>query len=254
MCEFPDARSALESLNDGPPRDENIWRKVRHPDIRRPVQTFLLRALHSSLKIREFWERIPNYEQRTQCSVCNEATESLEHILLDCPRGHANLIWTNAKSTWPACFGAWPDIHLGTILGCGSISLPALNQNGHPNPGRSRLLRILLSESAHLIWVLRCERIIQGTKHSAGTTINRWTNKINHRLSLDQFITTKWNRKPITRELVEKTWTPSLLQTTPDLPQDWFTNSEVLVGIKPPRPPAHRGPRAVHGAPHYPTH
>ena len=97
MCEFPDARSALESLNDGPPRDENIWRKVRHPDIRRPVQTFLLRALHSSLKIREFWERIPNYEQRTQCSVCNEATESLEHILLDCPRGHANLIWTNAN-------------------------------------------------------------------------------------------------------------------------------------------------------------
>ena len=29
-------RSALESLNDGPPCDENIRRKVRHPDIRRP--------------------------------------------------------------------------------------------------------------------------------------------------------------------------------------------------------------------------
>ena len=247
-------RSALESLNDGPPRDENIWRNVRHPDIRRPIQTFLLRALHGSLKIGDFWERIQNYEQHAQCSVCNETTESLDHILLECPQGHANLIWTNAKSTWPACFGAWPAIHLGTILGCGSLSLPALHQNGHPNPGRSRLLRILLSESAHLIWVLRCERVIQGTNHSVNAIINRWTNKINHRLTLDRFIATKWNRKPITQKLVENTWTPSLLQTTPDLPQDWITNSEVLVGIKPSRPPAYRGPRAVHGAPHYPTH
>jgi len=160
----------------------------------------------------------------------------------------------NANSTWPACFGAWPDIHLGTILGCGSLSLPALHQNSHPNPGRSRLLCILLSESAHLIWVLHCECVIQGTKHLAGAIINRWTNKINHHLTLDQFIATKWNRKPITRELVENTWTPSLLQTTPDLPQDWITNPEVLVGIKPPQPPAHQGPRAVHGAPHYSTH
>jgi hypothetical protein len=137
-------------------------------DIRRPIQTFLLRAPQGSLKIGEFWERIQNYEQRAKCCVCNEATESL---------GHANLIWTNAKSIWPV-------IHLGTILGCESLSLPAPHQNGHPNPGRSRLLRLLLSESAHLIWVLRCERVIQETNHSVDSTINRWTNKINHRLTL----------------------------------------------------------------------
>ncbi|KAI6008315.1 hypothetical protein F5J12DRAFT_719931, partial [Pisolithus orientalis] len=74
------------------PRDENIWRNVRHPDVWRPIQTFLLRALHASLKIVEFWENIPLYERRARCSICNEATESLEHILLDCHRGQANSI------------------------------------------------------------------------------------------------------------------------------------------------------------------
>lgn len=54
-------RSALESLNDSPPRDKNIWKNVRHPDIRR--------TLHSSLKIGEFWERIPQYEQHGQCCL-----------------------------------------------------------------------------------------------------------------------------------------------------------------------------------------
>ena len=243
-------RCAVEIVNKEPPRDERIWRNARHPGIRRPIQTFLLRALHGSLKIGEFWEKIPNYEQRARCSVCNEVTESLEHIPLKCPRGHASTIWTTARSIWPACFGEWPVIHLGTILGCGSLSLPAPNHNDHPNPGCSRLLRILLSEPAHLIWVLRCERVIQGTNHSADAAINRWFNKINHRLTLDRLIATKWNRKPVTRVLVENTWTSTLLKTTLDSPQDWITNSEVLVGIKPLRPPAHRGPRAVYGAPH----
>ena len=96
------------------------------------------------------------------------------------------MIWTNAKSIWPACFGAWPAIHPGTILGCSSLSLPALHQNSHPNLGCSRPnLRVLC-----------CEHAIQGTNHSADATINRWINKINHRLTLDRFIATKWNRKP----------------------------------------------------------
>ena len=83
--------------------------------------------------------------------------------------------------------------------------------------------------------------------------IPRWYNKTNHRLSLDKYIASKWNRKPVTQEIVKRTWYPSLLQTSPDLTEDWITNPEVLVGTKPPRPPVHRGPRAVHRVPHYPT-
>ena len=137
-----------------------------------------------------------------------------------------------AKSIWPTAFGAWPEIHHGTILGCGSVSPPSAQNNNRPNPGKSRLLRILLSESAHLIWVFRYERVIQRTCHTNDAMKMRWYNKIDHRLSLDRYIASKWNRKPITQEIVKRTWYPSLLQTSPDLTEDWVTNSEVLVGIK----------------------
>ena len=76
------------------------------------------------------------------------------------------------------------------------------------NPGKSCLLRILLSESAHLIWVLRCERVIQERLHTNEVGKTLWYNKINHRLSLDRYIASKWNRKPVTQEIVERTWYP----------------------------------------------
>ena len=155
-------------------------------------------------------------------------------IPLGSGRGQANSIWTLAKLIWPTAFGDWPEIHLGTILGCGSVSPPTPQNDNRPNPGKSRLLRMLLSESAHLIWVLRCERVIQETLHTNEAVKTRWYNKINHRLSLDRYIASKWNRKPVTQEIVKRTWYPSLLQTSPDLTEDWITNTGVLVGIKPP--------------------
>jgi hypothetical protein len=35
------------------------------------------------------------------------------------------------------------------------------NRETRTGAGAARLLQILLTESAHLIWVLRCERVIQ---------------------------------------------------------------------------------------------
>ena len=49
----------------------------------------------------------------------------------------------------------------------------------------ARLLRILMSEIAHLIRVLRSERTIQNKQHSRNEIKNRWHAKINHRLQLD---------------------------------------------------------------------
>ena len=63
----------------------------------------------------------------------------------------------------------WPGNDLGTILGCGCLTVhhnehQNQNQDHHPNKahlkGATRLLQILLSESAFLIWALRCERVI----------------------------------------------------------------------------------------------
>jgi len=118
-------REALKDLNNAPPKDESIWRNLKHPDIKQPIQSFLFRALHGSLRISEFWHRIPNFDHHATCINCRDTTESLKHILLECPHGQSETIWSLARSIWPESFGAWPAIYLGTILGCGSIRFPA---------------------------------------------------------------------------------------------------------------------------------
>ena len=118
--------------------------------------------------------------------------------------------------------------------------------------GPSRLLRILISESAHLIWVLRCERTIQGLSHSTASIKSRWYNKINQCLDLDRHIATRYNRKPITRQLVLDTWQATLLERFPFLEDDWITNHEVLVGITLTRSPPWNGITSELTEPHTP--
>ena len=161
----------------------------------------------------------------------------MEHILIDCDNVAISTVWSLAKQTWPSTFGLWPEPQLGLILGCGSIALPQQDDDDSTKTGPSRLLRILISESAHLIWVLRCERTIQGLSHSTDSIKTRWYNKINDRLNLDRHIATTYNRKPITRQLVLATWQTTLLERFPFLEEDWITNHEVLVGIKLTRSP-----------------
>ncbi|KAF8548017.1 hypothetical protein OG21DRAFT_1423825, partial [Imleria badia] len=98
----------------------------------------------------------------------------------------------------------------------------------------TRLLRILISESAHLIWALRCERVISERSHSATDIRTRWTNKINLRINIDRR-RAKLPKRPSLPKQIQLTWQPILSDKT-HLPQDWVTNLEVLVGIKLPRP------------------
>ena len=138
-------KSTLEDLNGAPPKDESIWKSPKHPDIRQPIQNFFFKTLHGTLRVSDFWRGIPN---------CRGITESIEHIILDCPSGPSEIIWHLAKLTWPTSLREWPEIHLGTVLGCGSILLPAQCDNQHTDRGHTCFLQILISESAHLIWVL----------------------------------------------------------------------------------------------------
>ena len=50
----------------------------------------------------------------------------------------------------------------------------------------SRLLTILLTESAYLIWKLRNERRIRGKEHNASEIMNRWYATIDRRITLDR--------------------------------------------------------------------
>ena len=121
--------------------------------------------MHGTQKIGNFWSNINNYEMHQTCNTC-EKLETMEHILIHCNAIAPRIIWDLATNLWPHAPQLWPNISLGIILGCGSINFPesatqavhqrVRNETTAPK-GAMRLMQILLSESAHLIWVLRCE-------------------------------------------------------------------------------------------------
>ncbi|KAJ6594763.1 hypothetical protein B0H19DRAFT_919145 [Mycena capillaripes] len=99
--------------------------------------------------------------------------------------------------------------------------------------GTTHLYRILMSESAHLIWRLRCERVIREQDFASNREIhNRWLKSINNRLGMDCALINgaKWGKKVIKKLLVLVTWSKTL-KNEDNLPKDWTWETEVLVGI-----------------------
>ena len=97
--------------------------------------------------------------------------------------------------------------------------------------GRQRLLTILLTESAYLIWKLRNERRIRGKEHTTSEITNRWYANIDRRITLDRAMANpeKFAKKALDPDLVKRTWSGTL-QNEKDLPNNWIWKGEVLVG------------------------
>ncbi|KAG2085763.1 hypothetical protein BD769DRAFT_1717572, partial [Suillus cothurnatus] len=236
-------RLAVEALSSNQETNETIWRSCRNTDISKNIQLFLYKALHNAHRVGEFWKTIPDHEHRALCTQCPGEIESISHILTDCNNPVNKTIWQLAEATWPTKHGTWPRPHIGLILGCGAIYIPNTEQNRTINKknnnapfkkGASHLLRILISESAYLIWIIRCERVIRESTHNEDSVRRRWRNAIDRRLQLDRALASKTRRNTKMINKVRSTWNEVLLNQQPQ--DDWVTNLEVLVGIKLPRP------------------
>ena len=95
--------------------------------------------------------------------------------------------------------------------------------------GPTRLFQIILSESAYLIWVLRCERVIQEKPLTEGEIKARWYRAINDRLTINKTTATKIVRTNRFKKLMDGTWGPALRKGQ-ELPVNWMHDREVLVG------------------------
>ena len=135
------------------------------------------------------------------------------------------------------------DLHIleGVILGGGLANFK--RDDGNQDVAKNRLYKILITESAHLIWVLRCERRIANgdnprDHHTAQAVEGRWLRKINERLQIDCLLTNKflYERKALKTKKVYYTWTKCSTNTE-DFHQEWCRNPGVLVGMESRCPP-----------------
>ena len=219
--------------------NELIWQSLQNPAIRLRIRQFLYKAMHGTQKIGEFWIHIPNFEERGICLTCR-TVESMDHILFRCREPAVGRIWHLAKKAWPYREIPWPQISLGIVLGCGAITpqappRPGGNDHRQPsrNNGATRLMQIIISESAYLIWVIRCERVIRGETHNAREIRARWLKTINKRLTEDKIIATTIKRDSTHIRRVKNTWGKLLdKERGGNLPDDWINDPEVLVGTR----------------------
>ncbi|KAJ7310138.1 hypothetical protein DFH08DRAFT_718924, partial [Mycena albidolilacea] len=95
------------------------------------------------------------------------------------------------------------------------------------------LYKILITESAHLIWELRNERTIQHTgPHALEKIRNHWLKTINNRLAVDCAMMNKlkYSKKALKISLVKSTW-KKILKDEHSLAKDWPKKVGVLVGV-----------------------
>ncbi|KAJ7926971.1 hypothetical protein B0H13DRAFT_1599033, partial [Mycena leptocephala] len=131
----------------------------------------------------------------------------------------------------------WPAVSMGTILGSGLTVFK--DNSGRPQPALARLYKILMTESAHVIWKLRCDSMIghEGTPPSTQEVHNRWVKVMNEHLEIDINLTNKLKygkQHSLSPTLVLDTWHRTLLDKN-TLPDDWLREPRVLVGITPKR-------------------
>ncbi|KAF9560007.1 hypothetical protein CPC08DRAFT_735966 [Agrocybe pediades] len=229
-----ETREAVLRWTGREPTQEEIWRSLRDKTIPYNIRAFLWKAMHNAYMVGGYWRSIQGYEQRVDCHLCGEE-DSLRHILTSCRASGHETIWAEVRRVWSIKKLPWIETSLGTVLGCALLNLTA--PSGRALKGPSRLLKILISESAHLIWKIRWEWTMEHEEDplkilKASEVQKRWLKAINDRLMLDMIQTnrTKFGHRAISPRLVESTWW-DVLQDKQSLDDDWIMNrSGVLVG------------------------
>ena len=140
--------------------EKDIWKGMRQKDLAKTTQNFLWMAIHDAYMIGNNWlrpEYAAEYQRRSECQTCIQI-ETMDHILTDCTATGQSEIWALVDALWTKKYVSPPSIKpdLGNIFGS-----PGVTFRHEINDGKTRLYRILMAESAHLIWRLRCERVIQ---------------------------------------------------------------------------------------------
>jgi ribonuclease HI len=218
------AKAAAANTEGGFPPSRKIWRSTFDKDISRSIRFFLWMLVHDGYKVGKYWDNVPTCQQRGQCGTCG-VHESMEHILTQCAEPGQKEIWDLASEMWRMKTGKDLRPTIGQIMAGGIIKCG--------DPGTTRLYKILVTESAHLIWRTRNERVIQQSGPAPLAKIqNRWLKIINNRLALDCAMTDKFKyaKKALKISLVKRTWKKTLKDER-TLAKDWPKTVGVLVGV-----------------------
>ncbi|KAE9409447.1 hypothetical protein BT96DRAFT_806370 [Gymnopus androsaceus JB14] len=182
----------IESVQDRfnyTPTPESIWKAIRHKDLEHKTRNFMWMIIHDAYWTGTHWLRSSmnqELQERAFCATCGKV-DDFQHILMECESPGQTIIWNLVSKVWEMKDSTipWTLLSLGDVLGCGLARAK--------NAGGSRLWKIMIAESAYLIWILCSKQVIanEGTPFTKGEVQNRWVKMINNQLELDCRMTHK---------------------------------------------------------------
>lgn len=222
----------MEDSNGTAPNESQIWATAKSKDFSRQIRFFLWMSIHDAYKIGKYWTELigGEYTERGLCRHCDDAIEDMPHILTKCESPGQSEIWGMAENLWTKKGYEWRQPWIGDILACGTRTI--IDDKDATQHGDTRFWRILIAESAYLIWKIRCARVIQDDNQPVTKTAvqNKWRRMINERLDLDRKLTHKrYGKKATKTHTVLTTWR-GVLVNEDKLPKNWIESSGVLVG------------------------
>lgn len=214
----------LERVAGAVVKEETLWSSLGKPDVTRECRQFMWKVLHDAFMVGRHWLRPKMSEElqaRAVCRVCNEL-ESMDHILFKCRAVGREHIWSLLRSAWRLTGREERVPTWGSILGAACIPCEAGEDAMHDAPSNA-LWTTLATESAYLVWKLRCERVIQneGKEFTTMEVSNRWHSTMNGRLTMDRSATAKaLGDRALKSQRVQMVWKP-IIEGADSLPLDW---------------------------------
>ncbi|EJD51084.1 hypothetical protein AURDEDRAFT_57515 [Auricularia subglabra TFB-10046 SS5] len=147
-------KEAMREFYGKPPTTRQIWQDLRSGSLTRQAREFLWKAIHGVHKTGAYFKNMKQpWSDYATCPACG-VEESLEHILLDCPQSGQQDVWVLVDD-FLAKMGLQVDVTYGLILGCASVRVR--DRFTDRILRLERIFKIVVSESAFLIWKIRCE-------------------------------------------------------------------------------------------------
>ncbi|KIJ35263.1 hypothetical protein M422DRAFT_34678 [Sphaerobolus stellatus SS14] len=157
------------------------------------------------------------YNQGSEGNVECDSIELMERMLAKFKFSGQKVIWRIEEKVWFQTGEPWPGTNLGTVLGSGLGTY--MTEEGRPESAERRLFMILMTESAYLIWKIRCEWRIQhegraDKKITDHEVRNRWIKQMSTKIYMHILCTDqqRYRREATALHLVQKTW-DTLLKT-----------------------------------------
>lgn len=131
---------------------KTIWKGIRNKDFSKKVKIFLWKLTHDAYKVGQYWDRPTMNQELKSRAFCkhNNNIDSMDYILTKCVSPEQDIVWNLASNMWKRKSGEPLGPQTPTTI-IGSTVRKVESTDKVKVAGLTRLLRILIVESAYLI-------------------------------------------------------------------------------------------------------